>query len=239
MGMMCGLGRHEWTGCRCGKCLKTRDEGHDWNGCRCRKCGKVRDEGHDWSHDCKKCWRCSKTRNMSHAWNGCRCNNCEEIRGQYNIDEYRSHSWTEDRRCAQCGLEHRCSYSDTPRLDGDDIYRICRLCKEERLWMPEIQPSDTPGFKIFVPDYSGLNESYISSDDRALKIPVDCLVPPPGIVRCLVCGRVFLESAGSGGAISKFLYAPKGCTTLGGHVWWTIVSCCNRKFLIQNTGRSV
>jgi hypothetical protein len=55
-------GQHDWDGCVCKRCGKTRDTGHDWDGCKCRSCGKTRDTGHDWS-DCEwgvRCKRCGK-----------------------------------------------------------------------------------------------------------------------------------------------------------------------------------
>ena len=41
------LMHHDWEGCKCRQCGRTRDERHDWDGCKCRRCGLVRDEGHD------------------------------------------------------------------------------------------------------------------------------------------------------------------------------------------------
>ena len=97
MNLKCSMGMHEWTGCKCSKCGKSRDEGHDWatdcekcakcgktrtgahswTGCKCSKCGKSRDEGHDWATDCEKCAKCGKTRTGAHSWTGCKCSKCE------------------------------------------------------------------------------------------------------------------------------------------------------------------
>jgi hypothetical protein len=93
------------------------------------------------------------------------------------------------------------------------------------------------GYKVFVPDYTGLNESYISERDRELTIPDECVVLPPGVYACQVCGKTLIAAASSVNAISKFPYAPTGCTTLGGYVWWKIVGCCDKKYLIKNEGR--
>jgi hypothetical protein len=35
---------------------------HQWLGCKCTVCGKTRDEGHDWSKDCEICSICGKIR---------------------------------------------------------------------------------------------------------------------------------------------------------------------------------
>ena len=41
---------------------------HDWNGCKCYRCGKTRNEGHDWNNDCEKCSKCHATRKNAHKW---------------------------------------------------------------------------------------------------------------------------------------------------------------------------
>ncbi len=89
---------------------------------------------------------------------------------------------------------------------------------------------------MFIPDYREFNQSYISYEDKALEIPADCIVLPPGVFQCPQCNRLF-SGYGSSGAISKFPYAPTGLTTLGGYVWWKIVHCCGQKYLIRVTGR--
>ena len=33
---------------------------HEWGGCKCPLCGKTRDEGHNWSEDGEKCSKCGK-----------------------------------------------------------------------------------------------------------------------------------------------------------------------------------
>ena len=48
--------------------------GHQWNGCKCEKCGKTRDENHNW--DGCKCTVCGATRNMEHAWQNGVCPRC-------------------------------------------------------------------------------------------------------------------------------------------------------------------
>lgn len=37
---------------------------HDWDGCKCTSCGKTRDEVHDWSKDCEKCSKCGAMRTI-------------------------------------------------------------------------------------------------------------------------------------------------------------------------------
>ncbi len=59
MGIPCIFGFHNWGGCKCTRCGKSRDEEHKWNGCKCTTCGKT---NHDWSENCEKCARCGKLR---------------------------------------------------------------------------------------------------------------------------------------------------------------------------------
>lgn len=102
MNLKCVVGIHEWSGCKCLKCGKTRDQGHDWafdcekcNTCgstrsdghdwtadckKCMKCGKTREEPHDWTEDCEKCAKCGKTRDEEHTWTGLRCKKCDKSR---------------------------------------------------------------------------------------------------------------------------------------------------------------
>ena len=117
MNMKCIIGFHQWHGCKCSQCEKTRDEGHDWgkdcdkcskcgatrqnahkwNGCRCSSCGRTRDEGHDWDANCEKCARCGATRKDAHQWTGCRCTVCRVVRDE-------GHDWSKDcEKCPICG----------------------------------------------------------------------------------------------------------------------------------------
>ena len=74
---------HDWDGCECKRCRKTREEGHDWNGCICRRCLKKRKEGHDWV-GCA-CRRCGVKGN--HIIVGCKCKTCgEEIHEWVFVD---------------------------------------------------------------------------------------------------------------------------------------------------------
>ena len=58
--LKCGHAEHDWDGCKCRSCFRTRDDEHDWDGCKCRRCNKVRNEQHNWDGD--KCSRCRKTK---------------------------------------------------------------------------------------------------------------------------------------------------------------------------------
>ena len=103
---------------------------HNWSGCRCVKCGKTRNEGHDWSKDCEVCTRCGFCRSNAHKWNGCKCSVCAKIRDDGHVWEGctcsicgktrdEGHDWSKDCEiCARCGRTrpnahnwqgHRCS----------------------------------------------------------------------------------------------------------------------------------
>jgi ankyrin repeat protein len=56
---------------------------HDWNGCKCDRCGKTRNEGHNWNDDCEKCSKCDATRKDAHKWSDSRCTAC----GKIDIDD--------------------------------------------------------------------------------------------------------------------------------------------------------
>jgi hypothetical protein len=111
----CMFGFHDWKGCTCAKCGKSRNEEHDWgmdcekcarcgairqnphnwNGCKCAQCGKGRDESHSWE-GCK-CTQCGKTRDEDHSWDGCKCSACGKTR---NMD----HVW-DGIKCKKCGSD--------------------------------------------------------------------------------------------------------------------------------------
>ncbi|MCL2059454.1 MAG: hypothetical protein FWH01_10425 [Oscillospiraceae bacterium] len=78
----CGFADHDWDGCKCKRCLRTRDESHDWDGCKCRRCGAVRDELHDW--DGCKCTRCKKTIEHEPDASG-RCRRCGRVRAMVKV----------------------------------------------------------------------------------------------------------------------------------------------------------
>lgn len=130
MGLACAFGFHQWDGCKCTKCGKTRDEGHDWSkdcekcsrcgaikvnahqwdGCRCTKCVA---ENHDWSKDCEKCFKCGKTRDGGHDWS----RNCEYCS---KCDKHmpNAHQW-EDYKCIKCGRpKHNRDTSNSLLIDG-------------------------------------------------------------------------------------------------------------------------
>jgi Zn ribbon nucleic-acid-binding protein len=49
---------------------------HDWQGCKCRRCGKTRAEGHHWESDCELCALCGSTRDGFHEIRDNRCAKC-------------------------------------------------------------------------------------------------------------------------------------------------------------------
>lgn len=61
MGFACLFG-HKWSGCKCERCAKIRDEQHDWDGCKCKICGTIRNERHTWKGT--KCSVCGQTRSI-------------------------------------------------------------------------------------------------------------------------------------------------------------------------------
>ena len=131
MNLKCLFAMHEWTGCKCKNCGKTRDEGHDWaadcekcakcgktlsgahrwTGCKCAKCGKTRDEGHDRVADCEKCAKCGKILSGAHSWSGCKCKKCRKTRDE-------GHDW-HGCKCAKCGKT---------RDEGHDWAADCEKC---------------------------------------------------------------------------------------------------------------
>jgi len=131
MNLKCALGFHNWSGCKCSQCEKTRDEAHSWVGCKCSKCGKTqdkghdwskdcdrckwcgktRDEGHDWSKDCARCARCSKTKTVVHPWSGCKCAKCAKTRDE-------CHTW-QGCKCVICG---------ETRDEGHSWVQDCEKC---------------------------------------------------------------------------------------------------------------
>jgi hypothetical protein len=119
MNLKCAIGMHEWSGCKCSTCGKTRDDDHDWSkdcdkcakcgreragvhswsGCKCSTCGKTSDESHDWSKNCDKCAKCGKERANAHSWSGCQCSTCGRTRDE-------DHDLSKDcDKCAKCGKE--------------------------------------------------------------------------------------------------------------------------------------
>jgi len=144
MSLKCLVGIHEWVGCKCSRCGRTRDEGHDWSkdcekctrcgadrasthkweGCKCAQCGQTRDEGHDWSKDCEKCAKCAKTRRDGHDWSvdPGKCGGCGKIRF--------SASDTSGRKCS-CGTE----YCGTTLFDESTVeFLECPKCGNGTLY---------------------------------------------------------------------------------------------------------
>jgi len=111
MGLSCTFGYHNWDGCKCTKCGKTKE--HDWSkDCeKCSSCGETRENAHKWS-GCK-CSVCGKIRKEGHFWHGCKCSECGTVRDEW-------HDWSKDcERCTQCGK---------PRDGGHDWSKDCERC---------------------------------------------------------------------------------------------------------------
>ena len=114
---------------------------HDWNGCKCRGCDKTRDTDHDWFSDCEKCATCGQTRSGGHQWKACKCSICGQLRNDFHDWEHcrcricgkqrdEEHAW-EHCRCRICGRhrneEHRW-------IDGK-----CSLCGEFSFDLEQLQ----------------------------------------------------------------------------------------------------
>ena len=119
MSSSCGIGRHNWNGCKCWTCGRRRLWGHNWaldcqhcyvcgatrrkahawaDSCKCRTCGKTRDTGHDWADSCK-CRLCGMTRDVMHDFSS-NCERCRHCGGRSD----QAHDWR-DCRCQICGTE--------------------------------------------------------------------------------------------------------------------------------------
>jgi uncharacterized protein (TIGR02145 family) len=61
---------------------------HDWNGCVCRECNKTRDQGHNWSGNCEKCSTCGMERHEFHLWENDRCSACGKERDMNRIGSF-------------------------------------------------------------------------------------------------------------------------------------------------------
>jgi len=114
---------HDWDGCKCKRCDKTRDEQHDWDGCKCKRCDKIRDEQHNW--DGCKCKRCGKVRDEQHDWDGCKCKRCYKI-------GFERHDWNEC-KCKRCGYirddQHEWIVDDISEYEYDDMWHNETPCK--------------------------------------------------------------------------------------------------------------
>ena len=143
---------------RCRRCGKTTTSfyvhyKHNWDGCKCRMCSKTRDEEHNWSKDCEKCSRCGKGRSNSHNWTGCKCSTCGKTRDESHDwigckcskcskkrDE--EHDWSLDcEKCSRCGKGRssshnwtgcKCSTCGMTRDEGHELVNCkCSRCKKE------------------------------------------------------------------------------------------------------------
>jgi hypothetical protein len=133
MRFRCLLGMHNWTGCKCSRCGKVRDEGHDWSkDCeKCCRCGMTQTHAHRWGENCEQCSECGARRKNAHEWKGCKCPRCGTIRDE-------EHDWNADcSRCSRCGKTRtdahtwngcRCSVCRTARDEGHDWSNDCNKC---------------------------------------------------------------------------------------------------------------
>jgi hypothetical protein len=141
MKLQCGIGLHNWKGCKCSKCEKVRDSHHNWSedcakcsycqhtrigfhnwvGCKCSVCGKAGTENHDWSHDCEICFVCKSRRHGAHTWNP----NCTKCTTCGKAEE--GHDWTVD--CTQCD---KCGKTRNREHDWSADCEHCARCNATR-----------------------------------------------------------------------------------------------------------
>ena len=94
---------HQYSGCKCTVCNKTRDEEHSWNGCKCTVCNRTRDE---------------------HDWNGCTCRNCGEIRDI-------GHKWHYGTRIVEGLYDRGGSEGHTiEKFTVSNDYETCSICEK-------------------------------------------------------------------------------------------------------------
>lgn len=130
----CFLFFHDWDGCTCRRCGKTRDKEHQWDGCVCTRCGKTRHIEHVPDERCI-CVRCGL---REHDWEySCVCARCGVTRDKH-------HDWdAEGRYCRHCGAEQvvesgLCSYCNGLGADpatysqqsGQGGSNPCPVCRE-------------------------------------------------------------------------------------------------------------
>jgi len=138
MKVKCIFGFHDWGGCKCTRCAKTRDIEHAWSkNCEswtCIICGKKQPGSHSWN-GCK-CAACGITREESHAWEGCKCAICGKVRDM-------NHDWSNrHEKCVKCGAPRpNCYEKIAAALDAQ--YRDeLRKCERE---MAEIRAGTSRG----------------------------------------------------------------------------------------------
>ncbi len=123
MSLLCKLGFHKWTDCKCSVCGKNRDQDHEWAGCKCGICNKTRDENHDYSKDCEKCAKCDKMQAAVHSWEGCKCLKCGKTRQE-------GHKWN-GCICRLCGGIKKDGHEwDVTATFSLGEYVRCRHCRD-------------------------------------------------------------------------------------------------------------
>jgi uncharacterized protein (TIGR02145 family) len=117
MGLKCKLGVHNWDGCQCIICGKTRNEHHDLSkDCEtCAKCGQTVENNHNWTKDCERCSKCGKIREDFHSWKQ-NCEKCSKC-GQKRYDKHQM----ENGLCNLCG--HGVFKDDS---DGK-VYKVVKI----------------------------------------------------------------------------------------------------------------
>ena len=93
---------HDWDGCKCKQCGRTKNEEHDWDGCKCKRCGTEQHEWRPYGDSCV-CIKCDKK--DKHTWvevgkSGYNTDKCtSRFGGDYDF-EYVTQT---DYRCVNCG----------------------------------------------------------------------------------------------------------------------------------------
>lgn len=105
---------------------------HEWKGCKCAICGKTRNEGHEWDHCI--CKTCGKPSGQPHVWDGCKCAVCGTERHEWEEIKREQKGgtccWDSNSPCTgpNCG-----TYCDSFTEPG--YYLVtekCNLCGETR-----------------------------------------------------------------------------------------------------------
>jgi len=140
---------------------------HEWSGCKCSTCGKTRDEGHDWVRDCEKCAKCGNVRASAHTWNGCKCSTCGETRDK-------GHDWGQDLKCARCGSVpsiHDAASSGDLDLVRRLLERDPALSRAERYGATPLHKAAENGF-IPIAELLLANGADIHGEDSSRKTPL-------------------------------------------------------------------
>jgi hypothetical protein len=151
--MACLFG-HKWSGCKCARCGKVRDEQHDWDLCKgkCKGCGKTQAEKHDWLKrdrygtvklcHCLKCGKVRDVPELANLFNDEKQHGLSYSRGLYTCEycgktNYRGKQRYEENRKAQIAQEEHLKQAQAclghvwvSMVDHRCAYR-CKLCGVE------------------------------------------------------------------------------------------------------------